>query len=125
MLFDTDVIIWALHGNTKAAEIIDQADESKISIVSYMELMQGSLNKKDLRMTKAFLNDLGFRILPLTEEIGNRAAFYMEELVLSTGLGVPDSLIAAVAVEHGLILCTGNAKHYKAITDVELTIFRP
>lgn len=125
MLFDTDVIIWALRGNKRAAKEIDQADCLDLSVVSYMELLQGVRDKKDLRLTRAFLDDLGFRMLPLTENIGHRASIYLEEYGLKTNLGVPDALIAATAVENNSALCTGNAKDYQAIAEVALEVFRP
>ncbi len=125
MLFDTDVIIWALRGSEQAARMIDQADRLELSIVSYMELLQGARDKKDLRLTKAFLTDLGFRIVPLSENIGHRASIYLEEYCLKSKLGLPDALIAATAAENEVVLCTGNAKDYRNISEIELKVFRP
>ena len=125
MLFDTGVVIWALRGNMRAADAIDGADRLSLSVVSYMELLQGARNKQDLRMTKAFLSDLGFDIVPLSENIGHRAAIYIEEYGLRSHLGVPDALIGATAAETGSVLCTGNAKDYRAIADVDVKTFRP
>jgi hypothetical protein len=124
MLFDTDVIIWALRGNIRAADLIDQADRLDFSVVSYMELLQGARNKTDLRLTKAFLVDVGFHIVPLSENIGHRASIYLEEYALKSNLGVPDALIAATAAENETVLCTGNAKDYRAIAEVKLKVFR-
>lgn len=90
-----------------------------------MELLRGALNKTDLRLTKAFLVDLGFHIVPLTENIGHRASIYLEEYVLKSNLGVPDALIAATAAENETVLCTGNAKDYRAIADIEIKVFHP
>ncbi|HOE65854.1 MAG TPA: type II toxin-antitoxin system VapC family toxin [Candidatus Hydrogenedentes bacterium] len=125
MLVDTDVIIWALRGNKRATTVIDQADSLKLSVVSYMELLQGARDKTDLRLTKAFLTDLGFAIVPLSENIGHRATIYLEEYALKSNLGVPDALIAATAAENELTLCTGNAKDYRAIEELALKAFRP
>jgi predicted nucleic acid-binding protein len=36
-----------------------------------------------------------------------------------------DALVAATAVEHGLVLCTGNARHFKAIRDLKIKAFKP
>jgi predicted nucleic acid-binding protein len=125
MLFDTDVVIWALRGNRRAASAIDKGDGLSLSVISYMELTQGARDKKDLRMMRAYLVDLGFRILPLTENIGHRASIYLEEYALKSELGIPDALIAATAVENETQLCSGNAKQYRAISEVDLKVFRP
>ncbi|HNT88025.1 MAG TPA: type II toxin-antitoxin system VapC family toxin [Candidatus Hydrogenedentes bacterium] len=125
MIFDTDVIIWALRGNARAAAAMDDAEHLEISVISYMELVQGARDHKDLRMTRAFLADTGFHMLPLTEAIGHRAAVYLEEYALKSRLGIPDALIAATAAENRLVLCSGNVKHYRAIADIELRAFRP
>lgn len=125
MLFDTDVIIWSLRGNQQAAKLIDQADQLELSVVSYMELLQGARDKSDLRLIKSYLADLGFLIVPLSENIGHRAAIYLEEYSLKSNLGVPDALIAATAAETDATLCTGNAKDYRAIAEVSLKVFRP
>jgi len=125
MLFDTDVVIWALRGNRRAATAIDKADSLALSVISYMELTQGARDKKDLRMTRAYLVDLGFAILPLSENIGHRASIYLEEYALKSSLGIPDALIAATAVENETTLCSGNAKDYGAIAEVKLKVFRP
>jgi predicted nucleic acid-binding protein len=125
MIFDTDVIIWALRGNTRAATTIDRADSLELSIVSYMELVRGVRNKRELHSTKAALASLDFQILALSENIGHRASIYLEEYALKSNIGIPDALIAATAVENGQLLCTANAKDYRGIAEVELNVFRP
>ena len=125
MLFDTDVLIWALRGNRRAAAAIDAADERAVSVVNYMELIQGARDKRELRLLRAFLNDLSFFVLPLTENIGHRAAVYMEEYSLKTGLCPADALVAATAVEVQRPLCSANTRHYRRISELELKPFRP
>ncbi len=125
MMFDTHVLIWALRGNQRSAKTIDGAESLEVSIVNYMELLQGGRNKNERHMIRAFLGDLGFNILPLSENIGHRAGIYMEQYSLKAELGIADALIAATAVERGLLLCTGNAKHYRNIEGVSLQVFRP
>lgn len=90
-----------------------------------MELLMGARDKKDSQTIRAFLASLGFRTLPLTENIGHRAAIYLEEYALMCRIGVQDSLIAATAVENEIPLCSGNAKHFKPINDINLKLFRP
>jgi predicted nucleic acid-binding protein len=125
MLFDTDVIIWALRGNPRAAAAIDQADSLDLSIVSYMELIRGARDRRELNATKTALANLDFQILALSENIGHRASIYLEEYALKSNLGIPDALIAATAVENAQPLCTANAKDYRAIAEIKLKVFRP
>jgi len=124
-MFDTDVLIWALRGSKKAAKKLDGASERKVSVVSYMELLQGARDKAEARDIKSFITDLSFTIVPLSENVGHRALVYIEEYALSSSMFVADAIIAATAVENHLTLCTGNRKHYKHINDLELKIFRP
>jgi predicted nucleic acid-binding protein len=125
MLFDTDVLIWLLRGNAKAARRVEQANERAISVVSHMELIQGVRNREELRLIRSFLADLDFRTTPLNENIGHRAVVYMEEHALKSSLCLADALLAATAVENGLILCTGNQKHFRLITELQLKPFVP
>jgi predicted nucleic acid-binding protein len=125
MLFDTDVLIWVFRGSKAAARLIDGADDRSISVITYMELLQGARGKQELRSIKEFLVDFAFQMLPLTENIGHRAAIYMEEYALKGGLRVADALIAATAVEYGLVLSTANRKHYSPVRDLEIKPLRP
>jgi predicted nucleic acid-binding protein len=125
MLFDTDVIIWALRGNTKSSRRIDGASSLHVSAVSYMELIKGARYKREQKTIQAFLRDLGFEQLPVTSAICHRAVIYVEEFALSSGLELADALIAATACEHGIELCTANDKHYRVVADLNLQIFRP
>lgn len=125
MLFDTDVLIWAMRGNARAAAAVDKAETLELSIVSYMELLQGARNKRELQATKTALARLDFEILPLTENIGHRASIYLEEYALKSNIGVPDALVVATAVERGTVLCTANAKDYRSIAELQLRVFRP
>jgi len=125
MLFDTDVLIWVLRGNPSAARRVDACGDRAASIVTYMELLQGARDQREARAIKRFLVDLGFRVLPLSEDIGHRASIYMEEYALRTGISMGDALIAATATEHRLLLCTADRKHYRQIQDLEIKAFRP
>lgn len=125
MLFDTDVLIWVQRGNTNAATIIDEAENRQLSIQSYMELLQGAKSKAQHRFVKDFLKDFSFEVLPLTQNIGHRAAIYVEEYSLSHGVRAGDAIVAATAVENDLELHTGNQKHFQCIKDLQLSVFKP
>jgi len=125
MLFDTDVLIWVFRGNAKAAARVEECADRRISIVTLMELLQGARDRREVRLVKSFLQDFDFKTVPLTENIGHRAAIYMEQYVLKSRLRMADALIAATAVETNLALLSGDTKHYRALADLELVAFRP
>lgn len=122
MIFDTDVLIWSLRGNQKAATLIESDWDRSASVISSMELYRGSRNKMELKLIHQFLKN--FEIIPLSENIGHRASIYVEQLTLNKGLEPLDALIASTAVEYRMALCTANVKHYRAITDLDLKTFR-
>jgi len=125
MLFDTDVLIWYLRGNEKAAAVMEKAQDRQVSIVSYMELLQGAKDKKEAKMIRSFLKDFAFEVLPLTENIGHRASVYMEEYCLKVHMCLADALLASTAIENHLTLCSANDKHYKVIGELDIKVFRP
>jgi len=124
-MFDTDILIWVQRGNLKAARTIDRQPERFLSIQSYMELLQCARNKRQIQTMRDFLVVSDFHILPLTENIGHRAAIYIEEYTLVSSLRAGDAIIAATATENNLPLVTANAKHFKPIKDLNLKIFKP
>jgi predicted nucleic acid-binding protein len=125
VIFDTDVLIYAQRGARRAALAIDAVAERFVSVQSLMELLQGARDKDDLRIIKRFMVDLSFAVLPLSENVGHRALVYVEEYGLSSGLRAADALIAATAVENAMPLMTANAKHFRAIKDLDLVVFKP
>ena len=125
MIFDTDVMIWAFRGNPKALDAIDSAADRSISSVTYMELLQGVRNKKELQEMKRFLSVLGFKTLPLSANISSRAISIMELTSLKSDLGICDALIFATALDIGDTLLSGNAKHFKEVPLLDTAMFRP
>ena len=125
MIFDTDIFIWIQRGNRKAAKLVEKDTNRLLSLQTYLELLQCAENRRQHDLTKRFLKDFGFCVLPLTENIGHRAAVYIETYGLSHGLRAGDALVAATAAENGETLCTGNAKHFKNIADLSLKLFAP
>lgn len=125
MIFDTDVLIWASRGNIKAARAIDAAQDRALTIVSYMELLQGARSKLEIRQIQQSLRQLEFRILPLSEAIGAAAAALIEQHALAHGIQLADALIAATAIDSGRQFCTGNSKHFRSIHGLSCVAFRP
>jgi len=125
MLVNTDVIIWYMRGNEKARDYLDANPYFQISVVTYMELVQGMRNKQELRALRRALRSWNVEVIYINEEISSKAMFYVEQHYLSHSVALADALIAATAVSYGLSLLTGNDKHYQVIKEVDVKKFRP
>lgn len=124
MIFDTDVLIFAQQGRPAAKVAILKASSRFISVQTLLELLQTNRGKAEHRLVKSFIRDAEFTVLPLTENIGHRAAIYMEEYGPSTGLQAADAIIAATAVENELPLMSGNAKHFKGVKELRFVALK-
>ncbi|MBI4395753.1 MAG: type II toxin-antitoxin system VapC family toxin [Elusimicrobia bacterium] len=124
MLIDTDVLIEFQQGNPAALKSLEKIEDRFISMQSAMEFLQGARNPQEIKLLKKFLFDYDFTVLPLTENIGHRALIYIEEYALAHGIRAGDAIVAATAVENGQSLLTGNARHFRAIKDLDLVTFR-
>jgi hypothetical protein len=125
MLVDTDVLIWYLKGNENAYQIIENSSHFFISVVTYMELVQGMRNKKELNNLRKALHIWNAKILYISEEISAKAMFYVEQHFLSHSMQLADALIGATAIAYGNPVLTGNDKHYKVLKDLKIKRFRP
>ena len=124
MLIDTDVIIWYMRGNEKAKKLIMDSVGFHISVVTYMELVQGMKNKAELAALRKAMRAWKTDIIYIDQEISSKAMFYVEQHYLSNTLELADALIAATAVSTGFPLVTGNHKHYKVVKELDLKRFR-
>ena len=125
MIFDTDIFIWVQRGNKKAARLIDSCEDRYLSIQSYMELLQGAKNKAQHKNVQNFISEFGFSVLPLSENIGHRALIYVEEYAMSSSMRAGDAIIAATAMENNLPMASSNAKHFKAVKELDFRLFKP
>ncbi len=88
-----------------------------VSAVTVMEIVQGYQQKRATRQLQAFLTALPSQeVLSFDEadaELAGRIAGELER----TGrpIGTADSMIAAIALEHGLELVTGNIAHFQRV----------
>ena len=120
MIFDTDVLIGAARGNVKASKAIENCPKRQISTQTYLELLQCAQDKRQQSLTRTFLRDFEFEVLPLTQGIGVRSCALIEQFALSHNLRVGDAIIAATAIENDIMLCTTNVKHYRQIPMLSL-----
>jgi len=110
MLVDTDIWIDFLRGQPQAYEFVEShVGNLFISAVSVAELYQGVRDGKET--TKLAKTLSATMILPLTEDIAQKAGLYRR-------CGLADCMIAATASHHGLEMATLNARHFKMLDDV-------
>ena len=124
MMFDSDVLIWLGHGDSRASGIFESDSNSAVSAITVIELFQGSRSALELKTIQNFIRKPGLRLLPVTEAITCRAIALTEKHSPGDGLQLGDALIAATALEHDETLSTGNVRHYRAIRGMKLKAFR-
>ena len=125
MIVDTDVLIWYLRGNEKAKKTVNANIPFKISVVNYIELIQGMKSKNELLVFQKCLAKWSTKILQINENISNRAMFFVEDYCLSHSMELADAIIAATALEYHEILLTANDKHYCYLPNIQINKFRP
>jgi len=125
MLIDTDVIIWFMRGSRKAGRVIEENPGFRMSAVTYMELVQGIRNKRELNLLRKAIKSWQARVVYVDQEMSAKAVFFVEHYALSHGISIADALIAGTAVTLGESLLTGNKKHYAFIKGIEISKFFP
>ncbi len=127
MIVDTDVLIWLTRGNRTAADFLDRLDDIFISSITYMELLHGARNKREISVWDKTFEIFGVRMIHLDEAISIQATHFVKKHSLSHSLQLADALIAATAILHALPLATANVKHFSILKDegLKLSPFRP
>jgi predicted nucleic acid-binding protein len=125
LMIDSDVLIWYMRGNSKAYNKIEEQNGFFISVVTYMELVQGMQNKRELTLLRKTMRNWNAKILYINEDISTKAMFFVEQHFLSHSIVLADALIGATAISNGLKLLTSNIKHYKILKNIELEVFKP
>lgn len=90
-----------------------------------MELIQGCLDKRELKPIKDFLKMNISNIIHPDERISEKAILLLERYSLSEGLRTIDALIAASALVNYATIATANYKHFKNIHNLNILKFEP
>ncbi len=126
-LVDSDWVIDHLDQVPEATQLLARLAEQPIyvSIITYMEVFQGSLRAADpnnaLANLRAFVEEVP--ILFITLAVAERCANLREELLRQgkrPNRRAFDLLIAATALENDLTLVTRNVRDYKDIPSLRL-----
>ena len=125
MLLDTDILIWYLRGNKNAFSFIEKQHGFYVSVVTYIELVQGMRNKIELDQLRKAFRAWDATVIYLTEEISAKAMFLVERFFLSHSLQLADSLISSTCLVSSLPLATGNARHFEMIQHLDIIPFHP
>jgi predicted nucleic acid-binding protein len=108
LLVDSDIFIDHLRG---AVELKPGRHRLHYSVITRAELFTGST------VTNAIIQLLApFRELPVDRDVAERAGRVAREF----GLRLPDALIAATALEHGLGLSTRNLKDFANVRGLKV-----
>jgi hypothetical protein len=66
---------WRVCGNEKAKKAIKNLKSFSLSVVTYIELVQGLLNKEELNLLRNSLKEWNADIIYINEEISTKAMF--------------------------------------------------
>lgn len=88
-----------------------------------MELIQGAKNKRGAQAIDKTLKNMEVRRLPIATRISEHAVSLVRRYFHSHSMQLADALIAATALEHGLVLATGNVKHFEVVEGLQLRPF--
>jgi predicted nucleic acid-binding protein len=124
-LVDSDVLIWYMRGNPRAADALQRIGPFSISAVTYMELVQDMRNKQEVQVLRTTLAQWRCPVLTIDSAISDQAMFFVEQYFHKGSLRLADALIGATAIVHGVPLLTGDAKHYRVLPGLTLQRFKP
>lgn len=121
-LLDTDIL--SEIGKAKNATVAANAKTYRrsfghftFSTVSVMEIISGFQKTQAMARLNAFLTTLPhMEIIPFDQsaaELAGRIAGDLERI--GHPIGVPDTMIAAIAIDNGLELVTGNTSDYQRV----------
>jgi tRNA(fMet)-specific endonuclease VapC len=119
-LLDTDVMIDVSRGNADAASYIDSLGDVVISIITAQELIVGARDKRDLEGIDSLVST--YPVEHIDAAVGVLAYDLLKRYAKSDGLRTFDSLIAATAMERGLVLASRNRKHFAMIERLRVEV---
>ncbi|RYG99234.1 MAG: type II toxin-antitoxin system VapC family toxin [Alphaproteobacteria bacterium] len=113
--------VWAANSITNALAYRNEHDKPYLSVITVMEILRGL--HRDIDPAKAERFKLSapanFQFLDVTTGVSYLASEIIGKLEdARMTIGIADSLIAATAIQHGLVLVTANRKHFQRVVDL-------
>lgn len=120
MFLDTDVLVDCLRGHPPAKGWLSHNSgvEFLVPGIVAMELVMGCPNQMELQRMRKLL--ASFRVVWPDVDDGERAYELLAAYRPGSGLSIPDSLIAAMAIGRNAKLYTFNLKHFRAIAGLDV-----
>ncbi len=125
---DSDFLISLLRGNKEAKQKVEKLEETSKTIVTtainVLELYIGivavdGISGKRIETTREFISNL--TILPLDGNSAERSAYILNSLKkIGKTIGLKDSLIAGIALEHKADILTRNIKHFERVSGLKI-----
>ena len=124
-LLDTDILSEIIKGfdqtvASNARNYRRAFGHYTLSAISVMEIVQGFQKNQSVGRLQTFLASLAAQEVIAFEEsdgeLAGRIAGELERVGLL--IGAPDSMIAALALQHGLELVTGNTAHFQRVQQI-------
>ena len=124
-LLDTDIFSEVLKGVdpvviTRATEYRAVFGQYIISTITVMEVVKGLHKVRREERIRQFLNILAtVELLVLDERSAELAGRIFADLERAgQPIGRADPMVAAIAIQHGLTLVTGNTAHYERVRNL-------
>jgi tRNA(fMet)-specific endonuclease VapC len=122
MVLDTDVFIDHFRGQEAATAYIHSVPVEQLATtdITVMELYKGAANQQELATILRFLRHNRVTRLPVSTTASQRAVELVHQYGLAHGLGIPDALIVAIAMDGVHTLVTDNVRHFRFIPDLQV-----
>ncbi|MGH2413028.1 MAG: type II toxin-antitoxin system VapC family toxin [Microcystaceae cyanobacterium] len=124
VLVDTDILIDVAREIQIAINRLQLEAKNAvlaISVITKMELIVGCRNKTELQSLQQFLGH--YTLMPVTEDVSNKAVELLTTYRLSHGLLIPDALIASTAIVNKISWLTRNKSDYHFISGINLLAY--
>ncbi|MDM8543123.1 type II toxin-antitoxin system VapC family toxin [Desulfococcaceae bacterium HSG9] len=121
VIIDTDVLIDAGRGIHEATDCLSQIERERslvVSVVTYLELIVGCGNNRELRELDNFISR--FQIFRLNNRISDITSDLLHSYRLSHGLLIPDAFIAATAIFLEYPFVSKNQRDFRFIRELNL-----
>ncbi|MBM3124842.1 MAG: type II toxin-antitoxin system VapC family toxin [Chloroflexi bacterium] len=120
ILCDTNILIEFYRNNQEVVANLQDVGlaELAVSMITVGELYFGARDRQELQIMKKHLAKL--KQISVDADVSEIAVSLLETYTLSHRLSLPDALIAATALHHGLSLYTINIRDFRFIEGLSL-----